>query len=362
MCSRRVLRWSLAMCIGAAALHAQSAADLRERVRRLDAAHRDALARAAHADSLRTERLDTVAVGHLLLLSPPNETHGVQAAANEVWPKLDSLFGDEAGVLATHPLLFWRQSRSASLTRPEHAGVDRVVVDSTATRQDVGWQLAIAASAVVIGRADTALRGWLSQTLFPIPHGDVEPTRVYVELATAPAQVVRRCFLGDLSWCREALGLVAARDPLDRWYTALERRDLIARLREVREVRLDAGRRDRCLRNRDDGACLAELRSLPPQTIPVVLTNAPRHALARFAIHAGGRGAYSRLVRSAGRPLDERLAAAAGTSADSLLSSWRASVVAARPRNVTLTPASAWTGLLWATAFALIGLRSSRWR
>ena len=116
------------------------------------------------------------------------------------------------------------------------------------------------------------------------------------------------------------------------------------------------------VRNRDDGACLAELRSLPPQAIPAVLTNAPRHALARFAIHAGGRGAYSRLVRSAGRPLDERLAAAAGTSADSLLSSWRASVVAARPRNVTLTPASAWTGLLWATAFALIGLRSSRWR
>jgi hypothetical protein len=87
-----------------------------------------------------------------------------------------------------------------------------------------------------------------------------------------------------------------------------------------------------------------------------------RHSLARLVLDVGGRAAYTRLLRYPGRPLSERLAFAAGLPRDSLMARWRSSILAARPKPVTITAPGAWTALGWAVVFGLLALRSSRWR
>ena len=41
---------------------------------------------------------------------------------------------------------------------------------------------------------------------------------------------------------------------------------------------------------------------------------------------------------------------------------WRARVLAARPRPVTLNPRGAWVALMWGLVFGLLAFGSTRWR
>jgi hypothetical protein len=134
----------------------------------------------------------------------------------------------------------------------------------------------------------------------------------------------------------------------------------LVRRRTVVELRTVRAAAAACLTGESDAGCLEVLHAVeflePPLSIEA------RHALARLALAAGGRSAYGRLQRSVGRPLSERLAIAAALPSDSLMAHWRSTILAARPKAVTLAAPGAWIALGWAVVFGLLALRSTRWR
>jgi hypothetical protein len=354
--------------LGAATLQTpawgQGVDQLRRRIALLEGAHREALVAAVHSESLRAETHDTIRAGALTVFA--RSTDGaVRQAAIAAWPTLDSTYGDAASILAELPLVFHRRTHSeeAGIILPQQEGLQRVLMDSTAGVRDITWQLVSAGATTIQGRADSGLRQWLGGATVAGQTGALSHwTRAYEEMVLAPWRSVRFCYLGDLVWCRVALGLAEDSNRVTNWYDAAERRAIVSELSydALRVQRLVA---DRCLTMRSDEACVAVLRSLPPNIpLPQPLPAATRLTLLRHAIDLGGHAAYPRLVHGEEAGLEARLAAAAGVSADSLLAGWRRKILAAPPKSVNFTMAAAWSAVAWVTLLALVGLRSTRWR
>lgn len=117
-----------------------------------------------------------------------------------------------------------------------------------------------------------------------------------------------------------------------------------------------------CVRG-DLGSC-AYVLGLRAPTIPE--PGGQYYPLARAdllltALDLGGEGAWGRLRDSPGTTVEEHLTAAAGMSADSLLSTWRSGLLALRPDHGpigvgTIALLLAWTGLV-----LLVVLGIGRW-
>lgn len=338
---------------------AQDPAALQRRLTQLDALRRQAGMAATRADSARLEKLDTIRAGALLILVRPQDAELVRRGAEIAWWQLDSLYGDEARTLASRPLLF-RFMEGWGRTRPQYVTkLEPVLADSSSTRPDIAQQVVVGAAKLLRQNADTALANWFGTLLLPQGQAPAAAGRIYVELVTAPSAAVHRCYQGDAPSCRAALGLLDGGDRVTLWFDANDRRALVSKM----SVMDRAGRRseaDACLLGQSDEGCIAVLHMLtyldPPLSVEA------RHSFARAMLAAGGRGAYGRLVRSAGHPLSQRFALAAGLSADSMALRWRAAIVAGRPKTVTLATASGWAALGWVIAFGLLALRSTRWR
>src|SRR5262249_5986311 len=112
----------------------------------------------------------------------------------------------------------------------------------------------------------------------------------------------------------------------------------------------------------DDTACRELLLSTGVPSLPRPLAMEARYYLVALALRHGGRDAYHRLVVTANQPIPDRLAAAASMPIDMLVREWRDSVLASRPKPVSLPPGGAWLALGWIGLFLTCGCRSSRWR
>jgi len=352
---------SLLSLAGTAALHGQSLARLHARADSLAREWRRANAVANAIDSLERVRAlagrDTIRVGALTIVTNPSPLPLREAAAR-AWPVIDSLYGAEAHQLEQRPYAIVPVDPDTTVQRPPIQSGIEITWD-----RDVASLTWLLLANVPIGRPDTGWQNWLGGPVLPPIQADVQRAGVYVQLVTAPSQAARRCFLGDLSGCRDALDLVDTADPLPRWYpSAPERRSLVLKSfgsyfdRETQRPALQA-----CARG-SDSACTQLLHSLPPGGLPKPVTYDARATLANLALRLGGREAYHRLVASAGRPIADRLVSAASVPVDSLLSRWRAEILAARPRPVTLPARGVWVVLGWTALFTACGLRSSRWR
>ena len=339
----------------------QDPAVLQRRLTQVDALRRQASVAAARADSARQEQLDTIQAGALFILARHQDADRVRRGAEIAWRQIDSLYGDEAAILAARPMMFWFIQRRGRQISEYATKYELVLGDSGSTATDIARQLVSGGAKLLRQNTDTALANWFGALLLPLSpsSADAEAARIYVELVTAPSAAVRRCYQGDAPSCRSALGLLDGGDRVTLWFDADERRALVSKMSEMDR----GGQRaesDACLLSQSDESCVAVLHSVtylePPLSVEA------RHSFARAALSAGGRGAYHRLVGSAGRPLSERFAATAGLSADSLVLGWRAAILAGRPKTVTLATASGWMALGWAIAFGLLALRSTRWR
>ncbi|PYO92032.1 MAG: hypothetical protein DMD62_14225 [Gemmatimonadetes bacterium] len=339
----------------------QDPAALQRRLAQVDALRHRASVVAARGDSARQEQLDTIRAGALVILARRLDADRVRRGAEIAWRQLDSLYGDEAATLAARPMMFWFVQRDGHPLPVYVTEYQPVLGDSSSTAADIARQLISGAATVLRQNADTALADWFGPLLFPMSPSPAEVARIYVELVTAPSAAVRRCYQSppDAASCRAALGLLDGGDRVTLWFDADERRALVAKMSAMDR----AGQRaesDACLLGQSDENCIAVLHAAsylePPLSVEA------RHSFARAALLAGGRGAYGRLVRGAGRPVSQRFAAAAGISADSLVLRWRAAILAGRPKTVTLATASGWMALGWAIAFGLVALRSTRWR
>src|SRR5512146_1980154 len=86
-----------------------------------------------------------------------------------------------------------------------------------------------------------------------------------------------------------------------------------------------------------------------------------RYALVVTALAVQAPAAFPRLLAAPDGPIGSRLAEASRVSEESLVARWRADVLAARPKPVSLPPWGAWIALVWAGVFMGCALRSSRW-
>jgi len=356
-------RWLLPFLACTRALYGQDQSDLPRLKARADSLAREwrrANAVANAIDSLeRTRALagrDTIRVGALTIVTNPSPLP-LREAAGRAWPVIDSVYGDDARQLAHRPYAIVAVDPDTTVERPpRHSGIE------------VPWDQGVASltqlllSSVPVAPADTALQSWLGGPLRPLADPDAQWARVYIELVTAPSHASRRCLIGDIGGCRDALDLAEHGDALLRWYPSPpERQAVVLKSSAYFDRGAQLATLQTCAHG-SDSACTRLLRSLPPGGLPGPLTYDARATLIHVALQRGGRAAYHRLVTSAGLSIADRLALTGPVTVDSLLSLWRARILAARPAPGALPPLGIWIALGWAALFAACGLWSSRWR
>ena len=338
---------------------AQSTREYRAHVARLRAERERVVAIALEADRIRPAG-DTVRAGALTIIAPPPLGALARASAPVAWRLLAARFGDQAGLVAPLEIVLQQRGIPPVAPRAPNDRVRPVTVPHGATSDLIAPILAHTAAIHVNAAQDSALRHWLRWTIDPRPQPPERYADVYVELATAPWTVVRRCFAGDLAACERALGLTEAAGQLDGGYGIEDRRHLVELSATTWGLRpLPAARA--CVEEGIAAACDAALRAVPADLVPPPLSGIARGLLTEVALELGGDGAYERLVDGRG-PIAARLAAAARVPPDSLVRAWRARTFADAPRPITLRRAGAWAAMAWAVTFACLGLRSTRWR
>jgi len=345
---------------------AQTAAELRERLDRLTRYSRhvsDTLA-ILHQGGGQAFPLDTIRAGTLVVLVAPSVRDRVRPAVDTVWQTLGRRFGAGAAVAGQAPIVVQytdqaegeiplETSPGASLFIPPHSGTNE-----TADRI-LGW-----VSPTIYRSVDRRLQQWVPHPYAFTSRGTAgsllrnSRASLYAELATAPWQSVRACFRGAIQDCRAALG-ISGTDPVLDWLDAADRRHIVAT--NLKYLPVPPDRYDRCARGNDD-ECVALMRLAPNPYASPPLSVTARLLLLAFALDAGGPDAFPRLLQSPERPMDARLAAAAGTPIDSLVARWRDEALATRPTTVAADERAAWGAVAWCVLFALAALRSTRWR
>jgi hypothetical protein len=282
----------------------------------------------------------------------------VEAGATRAWEILTDYYGRHLATVDL-PLLVIRGIDPDSVGR---SGPDRaeIVVPWDLSTVDLAWRMARART---IPSGDAALDAWAGGPPAPAPDRARALTRAFEELMFSPYSEGQGCAVEELAACAGALGLVAPdSQPWAAFPTAEDRRLVAAAIaRNNRDPALRPSL-DRCLERHEDAGCDALLAALPAGALPAVGGQESRRSLLASALAAGGPAAFERLLGSAGRPMGERLAAAAGVPLVDLLGRWRAEMRRARPTSSPWSWGTGFTGLAWALAFAVVALLGSRWR
>ena len=325
---------------------------------------RELSGRARTADSLRRERtraekqvpVDTFQVGPFHLVAGPRQRGMVEDLISEIWEELGPpFFGSE---LLLEPWTFLvRRSWSGE---GMHLRGDSLV--SITSRRQYPMSLLRSTAYSRIGRVlhyglPDKIRDWTGPQSLSFSGESNE--WVARELATAPSVAVRRCYRGDLDWCRRALGLADEEGSWDLWYTPPERRWVVSTVRQPTSDPRRAALWEGCVEFGELAACDLFLDDRDPE---FPLSRTARMSLLAFSLQRGREGSFQELRRAGPASVEERLASAAGLPSDTLLASWRREVLGAQP--------SAWAGLartpvvalLWFIFFGALAARSTRWR
>jgi hypothetical protein len=323
----------------------------------------DAAQASGHVDSLARLRqsagLDTVVRGNLVVLAPPSLGALSTAVAETVWAQLQGTFGDHIKGPAHRPLvvaLYSADSGPAPYGFPPNAVT--VPIPITGGRQLVPARALLELAGDLRKDFDRTLDQWLGGPIRTDP-AFIGRAALYEDLVTSPSPLARGCYVGSLSDCAEALGLVPTPDPATRWYDAAGRRDLLRNL-----VLVD--RNDRlvndCVEAGVDAACIRLLRGPDSSRVSPPLAAESRQLLTRLALLLGGPTAFQHLLDHPKESMGRRLELASGMPIDSLTRRWRTAVLSTRPVSVDLTPGVGWAALVWALVLGTLVLGSSRWR
>lgn len=294
-------------------------------------------------------RLDTLTVGRLTLIFPPQRRGFVETVAQTAWDSLAAAFGTDTGALERHVV---------TLGGPGGFRIPTWVDGRAAGPQaDRDYALSVVLGAVRDREASRWRDRWFDEALRSLflASPDLQNEAVYTELATKPWRVVRACYDGDLAECHSALAEGVGTLP----YTPDERRRIVAGERDINSSLRSAPGAARCVEARVDSACVDVLQRF---LVEEPLSPLARATLLRTALELGGDGAYGRLLASDEPEFLARLASVAGIPPDTLLAEWRGRMLAAKPQAMTLTRISGWIAFIWAALFAVAATRSSRWR
>ena len=343
----------------------QEAAAVRRRIAQLTEARQRRLAEVTHADSVARARipLDTVRVGAFRIIAGVSMAPMVAVAADSAWRTLEHTFGRTARVLDRFPFVI-NVVGQAEGEIPVSSRVAFGITFPVGTDRETLTRRFVAQGAQTIGQEvnDSSLVAWMGSYLTPSGPNSDRSDLVYLELVTASWSAARSCYLGDLAACRRALGVTGRDDPILNWYDAADRRMLVRAYETSWWHRIAAVKYQRCIAGGTDADCEVALRALPSIAITPPLSGTARLHLVETALEVGGPGAYDRLLATAGRPMEARLAAAARLPGDSLFALWRGRVLTARPKTVALQAKGAWAAVLWSTLLGFLALRSTRWR
>ena len=327
---------------------------------RLKRMWQDAARASSHVDSVARLKesvgLDTVIRGNLVLLAPPTLAALSVQVADTVWAQLFATYGEQIKAPGHRPLivaLYGSDNGPAPYGFPPNAVA--VPVPIKGDRRMVPAQAVFALVNALRKDADKSLDRWIGGPIKTNPPSEFRE-ELYEDLVTSPSLLARSCYVGSLSACEQALGLVPTRDPATEWYDAAARREV------VRNV---VGAHDRLALDCEQGvdaACIRLLRGPDSARVSPPLMFENREVIVRLALRRGGPKALQRLLGNAGLPLGRRLELASGTSLDSLVHLWQAAVLAHRPASVDLTPGVGWVALAWTAVLGVLVLRSSRWR
>lgn len=318
---RRSGMWVLISALGSG-VQAQTAAAFRDSAERLaGAAHalRDSLSRAWPVSIL-----DTVSTGEFTLVSDANHRIMAKQMLRLLEPAFRRVFGSAKTIgpglrvnVFDPPSRFFRGG-------DRHAAVMELTIgawdtadsrDASGTRAGGGDGVALANSILdLVGyrmyeRADSGLRAWLPRLGAITVDSDSHAPDAFYEFATSNGLDRRDCLAGRVDRCRETLGLTG-------------------------DITFDRKRR-----------YSASLRS------DVLLT----------ALVKGGEGSFARLVASAGRPIEDRLATTRGVSLDRLLAEWRAGLLNQKPSTTVLSLQDVLLLAVWASGIAVLAIGGSRW-
>lgn len=332
---------------------------------------REALARAARREEwerrvgVSDATLDTLRVGPLTVIAPPDQLDEAADLYRRAWSRYAAAVTDASALLGDIAFGFQISSRGFVARNTNTGQAVRVRPWTTDVDKQV---LAVGAIAAGLGRRmPKDLASWAGAVPLLGDRPGRRPTlrwpavyeEAYRDLAIQPARSASLCFDGDVDRCVMALGL----DEDASWedlYTMEETREFVTRFGPARS---QGERRERwsCLTERDDAACITVVLDVyPSASIP--LPRQVRSSLLRYALEAGGEGAFSRLISHDDTTISERLEDASGMGVYELVTAWRARVMESRPEATAGLPLSVAAALLWIGLLSFFGLRSTRWR
>ncbi len=371
MVRRTLASLAVAMTVSSVAA-AQSAADYRRKLDELEPRWRAASAAATAAEQARQVKAQAITIerGSLRVIADSVVAEHVVAGVEMAARQIEETFGSSARMLLDNPVVIRHRAEVKNGDTTDVIGVRGRGREQTISLEDpAAARVQLAATlggAVVVAVLHTALddslRHWFHT---PFPAGVQarhELGRAYLDLVTASTSISRRCLAGDLPGCRQLLGLAPVENVVVDGLTAAQRRSLVASAAARLRTPGKAAEFDRCIAN-DDTACVARLAHLPTESRSHSVSSADtRRSFARLVLDRGGTDAYARLRANDTIPLAARFAAAGGEPIDSLVATWRASVLAVRPSPSSVTPTTALATLAWIAACGALALRSSRWR
>lgn len=336
--------------------------ELVDRIDSLSVLLRRAIDVADVADAVRKEerrrllaaQIDTFQVGPFSVVARKREVGLAKRYFGKAWARYSTTVGAERTSLEGHVFIFGKGEAPLGL---DSQGSTRV---STAF---MSRDRALAFSRV-LGRVMAAdlphdLRTWLGG-FFIRADQTRELERAYRSLLRTASAAVTDCYDGALDRCWDALGLDHQDEWATAWYHPSERRLLAGRLARATNPPAE-GILSGCLDDGNDEACTALLVDRGAGAF-IPLPPGARMTLVAHALSLGGPEGYTRLVAENEAPIKDRLARASGVSADSLIGSWRAAALQARPDVHDDTKKSRWSVLMWFLVLAGISTRSTRWR
>ena len=316
-----------------------------------------ALAAAAlHAPELARpdEELERIRVGIFDLRTNPSQLP-LRAGAESAWARLGEYYGKERDSLRSGIHVF------QAIAPDSDAGPLDALAEVT-----LPWD---AGAALVRGTLmhtvqspppDPALLGWLGRSPSPADSLDGALGLAYRELLLSPFSLGHACVAGAIAACRIALGLASGGIPV-AYPDPEDRRRAVRLVLERGHVPFDGPLVDACIAGRGAESCTTLLGGLAPDALPALSGARVRATLLEVALLMGGDEGYRRLRGSVGRPMEERLAFAAGVPLDTLLRRWQARMSADRVED----SAGFGSGLVaigWALLFLGCAVGSSRWR
>ena len=307
---------------------------------------------------LWTARIDTVQVGPFLVVAQVRQVGLARRYFERAWARYAVIVGTERTPIEGHVFVFG----SDELLRGFYVEGRSTRVTTRYMSRDRDRAIGRVLGGVVAADFPADLGTWAGDFLVR-SDPTLELERAYRSLATTASAAVTDCYDGALDRCWDAMGLDHQDEWTASWYTASERRSLVGR-----QTSSYSGARASCVVDLRDDAC-TELLVDQGAAASIPLPAGARMTLLAHTLSLGGPEAF-RLLATGNpdlrpppeAPLKDRLVRASGVSADSLIGSWRAATLHARPDLHGDTRKIGWSSLIWLAVLAGVSTRSTRWR